>query len=588
MKKLISLADLEVLVLDCQATGANPESSHLVEIGWTRTRASQAGEFNDSMVESYLPKLPKGAEIPRRVSRITGLKTGDMARGLPIKKIWEKLVKSARKIASAGGWEQCPTIIHFSSFETPYLRFLHGEFTKRKPFPFEVICTHRLTRRLLPDLPRKGLRAAAGYLGHSVPELRRAGHHVAATVFIWQRVVELLEKQGVRTLEELRDWLSTPLAKPAASAGDFPMEPALRRALPKQPGIYRMLRSNGDLLYIGKATSLKHRVNSYFHKKKRGSQAGNTLEMLTQASHLEVMVTGSALEAALLETDEIKKHSPPYNIALRQRDREIAFFSRDLRQYSPAADDLYPIGPLPSGQSLAAFAAIGALLKEELTGRDSDIPAITLGIPMEYAPETGCFREGFDIFRDRHDALLKKNQGNYFLKDLLLLGKRLRLQKLEESAAAEPAEENGETGTEEKTATWTPEAVADVMEGVVRHGAHLIRRARWFCLLSQCSLAWQTGETAGRRQRLLILQNGTISHREDITEEQSIPSPPGFREPFAARKRHFDVMTYDRLRVLTTELRRIVSDETDRHVRLRLSPRAALGRRQLLDLLKLV
>jgi hypothetical protein len=47
-------------------------------------------------------------------------------------------------------------------------------------------------------------------------------------------------------------------------------------------------------------------------------------------------------------------------------------------------------------------------------------------------------------------------------------------------------------------------------------------------------------------------------------------------------------MTYDRLRVLTTELRRIVSDETDRQVRLRLSPRVVLGRQQLLNLLKWV
>jgi DNA polymerase-3 subunit epsilon len=462
---------------------------------------------------------------------------------------------------------------------------------KKKPFPFEIICTHKLTRRLLPNLPRKGLRAAAGYLGYSVPELRRANHHTAATVFIWHRVVQLLEEQGIHTLEEMNQWLKTPLSGSNAGCRDFPMEPDLRRKLPKEPGIYRMLRSNGDLLYIGKATSLKHRVNSYFHKKKQGAQARNTLEMLTQASHLEVVVTGSALEAALLENDEIKKHSPPYNVALRQRDREIAFFSRDLRQYAAEVDDSHPIGPLPSKESLAAFAAIATLLDGQLlVSEDMDISSLSLGVPSEYAPETGCFREGVEIFRDRHGSLLKINEGGSIIKNLLMLGKQLRRQKLEELAAAASEEDNNEVPEEgeEQTETWTPESVADVMEGVIRYGAHLLRRSRWFCLLSESSLAWQTGETAGRHRRLLILQEGNVIRQEDMAMDQPIPSPPGHGKTFDERRQNFDVMTYDRLRVLTTELRRIAADETDRHVQLRLSPKAVLGRQQLLHLLQWV
>jgi len=227
-----------------------------------------------------------------------------------------------------------------------------------------------------------------------------------------------------------------------------------------------------------------------------------------------------------------------------------------------------------------------------------DVPSLSLGIPPDYAPETDCFHEGIEMFRDRHSLLLKESEGNDFKRDLLMLGKQLRVQKLEELALAESeennndaideAEEVNDTETEEQTKIWTPESVADVMEGIVRYGAHLIRRARWFCLLSESSLAWQTGETAGRQQRLLVFQNGTILREEDMTTGQSIPSPPGYRKPFALRQHSFDVMTYDRLRVLTTELRRIVSDETDRQVRLRLSPNVVLGCQQLLNLLKYI
>ena len=60
-----------------------------------------------------------------------------------------------------------------------------------------------------------------------------------------------------------------------------------RLSLPDEPGIYRLLRSNGEVLYVGKASSLKKRVNSYFQKQRRISE--RTLEMLTQAQDLGIV-----------------------------------------------------------------------------------------------------------------------------------------------------------------------------------------------------------------------------------------------------------------------------------------------------------
>jgi DNA polymerase-3 subunit epsilon len=432
----------------------------------------------------------------------------------------------------------------------------------------------------------------AGYFGHSVPELRRSAQHIAATAFIWRHLVQLLTEKNIRTLDELKEWLKKTSSKTPVGGREYLLEASLRLNLPKKPGVYRMSRSNGDLLYIGKATSLKHRVNSYFQKGKRTPHANHIMEMLTQAAHLEVMVTGSALEAALLEADEIKTHSPPYNIALRQRDREIVFFSNDLREPSSLVDASHPLGPLPTGKSIPTFAAIDALLKGEFTGMaDTDICSLTLGIPLEYAPETECFWQGVEIFRQRHNGILKKYEGKFSIKGLMMLGKLLRQKKLQELAMAENAEseeENGDESDETTEHTWTPEGTADVMEGIIRHGAHLIRRSRWFCLLSEASLAWKTGKTSGENRRLLIFQGGTVLQREDIAPDAPMPSPPDFQKNFAARQQNFDLMTYDRMRVLTTELRRIAADDTDRHVQLRLSPKVVLERQQLLNLLKWV
>ena len=590
MKRKTFLADFDVLFLDFQATAANPENGCLTEIGWLHWGASQPWQSVEPGIVSHLCQLPEGVEIPRRVSRITGLKTKDLNPGMPQEAIWEKLIFTAGQITADNQKGLCPTVIHFSRYEEPYLHFLHQQYTPQEPFPFDIICTHQVSLRLLPGLPRKSLRAMAGYFGHSVPELRRSAHHIAATAFIWRHLVQLLAEKDIYTLDELKDWLKQTSSKTPVGGREYLMEANLRLKLPKKPGVYRMSRSNGDLLYIGKATSLKHRVNSYFQKGKRSPHANHIMEMLTQAAHLEVIVTGSALEAALLEADEIKRHSPPYNIALRQRDREIMFFSKDLREFSPLVDESHPLGPFPTGKSIPTFAAVDALLKGECTGMaDTDICSLSLGIPPEYAPETECFWQGVEIFRQRHNQILKQFEGKFSIKGLMMLGKLLRQKKIEEMAMAESAEseeENGDETNESEETTWTPEGTADFMEGIIRHGAHLIRRSRWFCLLSEASLAWETGKTSGKNRRLLVLQGGAVIRREEIAPDAPIPSPPDFQKNFIARQQNFDLMTYDRMRVLTTELRRIAADETDRQVQLRLSPRGVLERQQLLNLLK--
>jgi DNA polymerase-3 subunit epsilon len=596
MKKTTLLADIEVLVLDCQATAANPGNGHLMEIGWTRIRASDANASLDSGIESHLCRLPGDVEIPRQVSRITGLKREDFASALPLKKIWKKLVHVTRKITPANPGKMCPTVIHYARFEEPYLHHLHQQYTPGKPFPFKIICTHQVTRRLLPNLPRKGLRATAGFLGYSVPELRRSALHTAATAFIWHQAVQLLEEQDIYTWEELLDWLDTPLPASKNSGRDFPMAPGLRLSLPQQPGVYRMLRSNGDLLYIGKATSLKQRVSSYFFKGKKNTHSERTLEMLTQASDLDFTVTASAPEAALLESDEIKKHAPPYNVALRKRDREIAFFSRDLSQSVSRADENYPIGPLPARGSLASAAAIVQLLGTASVDWDNDdknIPSLVLNTPPEYAPEFECFHTGFLLFQERHKEILKKPDyfytfTRYPVRGLMILGKEFHLKRLEELAQEESQEEDikdEEPGTPEEW-VWTPEAAANTFESIIRRGARLIRRSRWFCLLSESSLAWDEGDTKSGQRRLLVFRSGNIIHREDLAQGQKIPPPPGYLRLFPVRQRNFDLITYDRMRVLTTELRRLISYETDRNIELRLSPTAVLGYQQLRNVLQ--
>jgi excinuclease ABC subunit C len=83
--------------------------------------------------------------------------------------------------------------------------------------------------------------------------------------------------------------------------------------LPKSPGVYEFRDKQGKILYIGKATSLKDRVGSYFLKNAHLDRP-NIEPMILQIADIKIHETDSVLEALILESNLIKKHQPKYNI----------------------------------------------------------------------------------------------------------------------------------------------------------------------------------------------------------------------------------------------------------------------------------
>src|SRR5262245_61332496 len=513
------LSQLEVLVVDCQATAAAPRG-HLLEIGWARVLGTTITHAHASLIA-----LPDGEQIPPAVARITGISESMIRSAVDGRCAWRELTDQAASLTQ----QPAPTLIHFARFEQPFLRTLAAGV-----FPLDVVCTRDIARRLLPHLPRCGLRALAGYFGRAVGALRRSADHVEATAFVWHELVRLLERQGVSSWGALHDWLAAPVAQTRSRHRTWPMPRDVRLSLPTAPGIYRLLRTDGSVLYVGKAASLRHRVNSYFRK-----QAGvpeRLLEMLSQARAISFDVTPSPLEAALLEPDEIKRHQPPYNVALTIHHRALWFTSPDLSARSREASPRCPLGPFASTETLEQFVALAR----------GDCAALTSG---PWGPDDGTFNAGYNRLCATHAELSRVDLSAHA--KLLRLGTRL----WREGRRDRDVDEDETNETRRASTVWTPEFVQVSLEWLALRAALARRRAIWLTRLVESGLVCR--ELDDSCPRLTGIAKGEIALSAAVDASAPPRIPPGYRRPVAARREAFTLASLDRLRVLTTELKRL-------------------------------
>lgn len=82
------------------------------------------------------------------------------------------------------------------------------------------------------------------------------------------------------------------------------------QSMPDDPGVYLMKDKSGEVIYVGKATSLRNRVSSYF----TGKKTGKTAELVLHIIDISFHTTDTALEALFLEANLIKKYQPIYNV----------------------------------------------------------------------------------------------------------------------------------------------------------------------------------------------------------------------------------------------------------------------------------
>jgi len=135
--------------------------------------------------------------------------------------------------------------------------------------------------------------------------------------------------------------------------------------LPDTPGVYFFLGPRKQILYIGKATSLRNRVRSYFAADLISKRSPLITKMVAEAESIEWTETDSVLEALILETNLIRSHKPTYNtrskddksynhliITNEEFPRVLVVREHDITERFLEQDIKYQFGPFPNGHLL--------------------------------------------------------------------------------------------------------------------------------------------------------------------------------------------------------------------------------------------
>ncbi len=291
----IPLDEARFVVVDLETTGGRASAGSIIEIGACRMEGQRIKATFETLVR---PRMA----IPCFISGLTSI-TNEMVRDAP--PIEDALPAFRDFLGDA------VMVAHNAQFDHSFLDF---EFRRlfgiglRNP----VLCTLRLSRRLLPSMKRRRLDALAEHFGLSTAGRHRGLGDARMAAELLSIFIEMAAKMGLNRLDRLIDW------NHRGAAGrrlERHVSPEVIAALPRTPGVYLMRNQRGDLLYVGKATRLRDRVASYFNG--GAGRNAKTVELVSHVYAIETQPARSVLDAALLEARLIRELKPPYNRMLK-------------------------------------------------------------------------------------------------------------------------------------------------------------------------------------------------------------------------------------------------------------------------------
>ncbi|GEQ86642.1 exonuclease [Patiriisocius marinistellae] len=276
---------MEYAILDIETTGGKYNEEGITEIAIYRFDGTK-------VVDQFASLVNPERSIQPFVVNLTGINS-EMLRNAP------KFYEVAKRIIEIT--DGAVLVAHNAKFDN---RILTTEFDRLGyNFEKETLCTVELAKKLIPDMPSYSLGKLVRSLGIPLSDRHRAQGDAKATVELFKILLvkdtnKDIVKQFVK--RDPKKQIDTKLLE-------------IIKGTPSEVGVYYMHNEQGDIIYIGKSKNIKKRLTQHFTSDNRKSKA---IQLVVTAVTFEK--TGNELIALLQESDEIKKHKPKYNRALRK------------------------------------------------------------------------------------------------------------------------------------------------------------------------------------------------------------------------------------------------------------------------------
>ena len=305
-------------VIDIETTGGSPDRDRITEIAIILHDGEQ-------VQKRYSTLINPECRIPSEISRLTGI-TNEMVEKAP------KFYEVAKDIVTLT--ENAVFVAHNVRFDYGFVKAAFRELGYM--YQRKTLCTVRLSRKTFKGLPSYSLGRLCDALDIQIKDRHRAMGDAEATAILLDRI---LKTKGIPE----QDWLDDESKKTAIPP--LLQESVLESIPENATGVYYFHDRNGHVIYVGKALDIKKRILQHFALGGKGNK--RSMQMKNEIADISFERTGDELIALLLESDEIKKIKPIYNIS-QKKARAIPYFGI-FNEYDPLGYIRFYIRKLKEG-----------------------------------------------------------------------------------------------------------------------------------------------------------------------------------------------------------------------------------------------
>lgn len=283
-------------IVDIETTGSYAAANGITEI------SIQVFD-GEKVVEQFESLVNPGKIIPRYIQAFTGI-TNEMVKDAPV---FEEIAEKVFTILQGNIF-----VAHNVNFDYSFVKshLEHYGYTLNT----KKLCTVRLSRQIFPGYPSYSLGNLCRSMGIELVERHRAGGDAAATVTLFKKLLDSDETGAIQM--GLNRNSKEAILPPHVPKAHF-------YALPKTPGVYYFHDQKGKVIYVGKARNIRSRVNSHFSNNSDSRQKQNFVQ---NAYAITFQQTATELMAAILESTEIKKLWPLFNVSQKRAEEVFGIF----------------------------------------------------------------------------------------------------------------------------------------------------------------------------------------------------------------------------------------------------------------------